>query len=770
MIRLSPASFRIFTPLKELTSLKDVDLKPIPQQSKTNQMNAILIRTQLNGNRILFLLYFMLVAGVLRGQGWQPDAGLNRPWKAKLSASSGIDLQAVADENPENYWQSDNPLPFHYISVTGQNYFLEGHPFQMMIPNTEADAAAFDGNQNTKVNVESGSLKLVLNHPVALKILTLKAENNDTISIVVHYSDGSGRRLLYTPIQKFQLQNYPLGEHGKVAMVELKSKMPFGLFELAALKDLPTEYVQLDFEKVRKIGWIASRHLNAEGVKSIGVFTSIDGERWVHLLDLDPQAIPFLQIPLNRLASGRYVRVVFTLKMVDYKKAVLWEFAVYGKYGPYGRPPAAKVSDNDFEHAFGINTIWGWGYSVYSDRLKQGTGPAQFRSLTSQLRTYHRLDWDIRTPEQLPDYDAMAKGKGTLANSWLNWDKEYEYWQSLGYQIDASIMFKEPNFPDSLWKRPYDEAFAFGKRFGQHFGSGEKPLLARVEIGNEPWNYKKSVYQQLLAGMSLGIHSVSDMKVITCAIQAFAPNHESGNYIADYLTEENSRWIDGLNTHIYSYVYRKDGKRVAVMPEDRRSEVWSMANLVRYRDANLPGKTIDVTEFGFDASGGGEDCTHGECVSEIQQAVFGVRMAMLLWRLGASHFYWYFFANVDYSSFLHNRSGLCSSYRTGFQKKLAFMAFEKMQRLLGPYHFYKVLREDDEVYAYWFKNFKNGKQILMVWRPVKDVVVSPRWISLPISGQVIKIIPLIDGVKSPYDASSGTFKIKLSGSPVFIEF
>ncbi len=724
---------------------------------------------KLHKHLISGLLFFLWGTMAIHAQQWYPSAGLVYPYQAEVTVSSGVNVWAITDGKPQTYWESDNPLPFHYLSLLRENYFLNIGNFQSN-PAREKISGAFDGNQDTKSTIENGFLRLSISHPVTLKIFTLKADISDTLEILVNYVDAPQQKFLYLPDQKFQLHNFRFLKGHRISGLILKSKNPFDLYELASLEDNPTEYVRFDFGHVLKIGWIASRHLNSKSIKIIRIFTSLDGNHWKFLLNLDPDAIPYLQIPLKNEITARYVKVEFTLNLIDYQKASLWEFAVYGKYGPYGKPPDAKVSELDFTHAFGINTIWGWGYSVYSDQLKPGKGPAKFRTLTSQLRTYHRLDWDMKNPQHLPDYQQMAIGKGTPATAWLNWNREYGYWKTLGYKIDATLQFKESNFPDSLWQHPFDEAYRFGKVFGKYFGKKGQMLLDKVEIGNEPWDYKTEVYQQLLAGMSMGIHDVTDLKVLPCAVQAYEPMNDNRNYISNYLNEENTKWIDGLNTHIYSYVFRKDGKRVAVMPEDPRSAVWSMANLLRYRDANLPGKKIYVTEFGFDAAGGGEDCTHPECVSEIQQAVFGVRMAMILWRLGADSFYWYYFANVAYDSFLHNRSGLCGSYRTGFQKKLAFRAFEKVYRLLGPYHFYKIIREDDEAYAYLFKDFKNGKKILMVWRPVEDVSVTPKWIALPVSFKVTKITPLIEGGVVHYKALPGSIKLKLSGTPVFVEF
>jgi len=718
---------------------------------------------------ICILLFFLWGTMEVHAQQWYPSAGLVHPYQAEVTVSSGANIWAVTDGKPQTYWESDNPLPFHYLSLLRENYFLNIGNFQSN-PSREKISGAFDGNQDTKSSIENGFLRLSIFHPVTLKMFSLKADISDVLEIFVNYVDAPQQKFLYLPDQKFQLHNFRFLEGHRISGLVLKSKNSFDLYELAALKDNPTEYVRFDFGETRKIGWIASRHLNSKSIKIIRVFTSLDENHWKFLLNLNPDAIPYLQIPLKNEVTARYVKVEFTLNLTDYQKASLWEFAVYGKYGPYGKPPDAKVSELDFTHAFGINTIWGWGYSVYSDQLKPGTGPDKFRVLTNQLRTYHRLDWDMIDPQHLPDYQRMGEGKGTPVNAWLNWNREYGYWKTFGYHIDATLSFKEDDFPDSLWKNPFEESFVFGQRFGQYFGKSDHPLLDKIEIGNEPWNYAPAVYQKILAGMSRGIHSVSKVKVLPCAVQAYDPASDDNNYISKYLTQENVHWIAGLNAHIYSYVFREDGKRIAVMPEDPRSAVWSMANLSHYRDMNLSGKKIYVTEFGYDAAGGGEYCTHPECVSEIQQAVFGVRMAIILWRLGADSFYWYYFANVPYNSFLHNRSGLCGSYRTGFQKKLAFRTFGKIYQLLGHYHFYKIIREDDEAYAYLFKDLKNGKQILMVWRPVEDMSIMPKWITLPVSFNVMKITPLIEGGVVQYKALHESIKLKLSGTPVFVEF
>ena len=207
---------------------------------------------------------------------------------------------------------------------------------------------------------------------------------------------------------------------------------------------------------------------------------------------------------------------------------------------------------------------------------------------------------------------------------------------------------------------------------------------------------------------------------------------------------------------------------MAVNPEDPRSAVWSMANLLRFRDKNLPGKPIYITEFGFDSNGGGENCTHSECVTEKEQAIYGIRMAMILWRLGARQFYWYYFANVAYSSFLHNRSGLTGSYNTGFREKLSFKAFAFLQQKIGPYHFVRIIREDHDVYAYLLKDYATGSNIIIAWRPTAShhLVQQPEEFSVP--EKVSKINSIFNNKNVSFRETNRVLRINLSGVPVLI--
>ncbi|GMT45888.1 MAG: hypothetical protein IEMM0006_1720 [bacterium] len=713
-----------------------------------------------------FLIITALVFSVsLSAQQWDADAGLVYPYAAKITVSSGQNSQNINDNNPHTFWQSDNPLPVRYISRKDLNYFLNPQHFSLY-PGLPAQNPAFDGNTNTHQEIKTGQLSLRLHPAASLLLLSLKADTKDSLFLSLETENHRIIRFYYPPSDNFQVKNFIIKTKEKISSIRLESNASFQLYELAALHKPPTEYVLFDYGRTRDIGWISSRQLNSQSVTHIEVLAGNDKRRWKPVMTLNPKAIPFLYEPLSHTIRARYLKVVFSLPLRDYQKAALWEFAIYDKNGPWGARPAAEPSQNTFAEAFGLNTFWSWGYSVYSDLLKPGTGPEKFKAVSKNLRSYEPLNWDMIRPQQIPDFTKMAAGGGTPAKKWLNWDREYKTWIRSGFNIDISLAFTQNSFPDSLWKNTYQEAYAFGKAYATHF-SVKNNLVGKIEIGNEPWGYNTSTYRQILTGMSAGIKSVSKVPVIPGAVQAFAPENDNNNYISRFINASDKN-IDGLNTHIYSYVFQENGKRTAVNPEDPRSEVWSMANLIRFRNKNMPGKPIYVTEFGFDSKGAGENCTHSECVSEPEQAIYGVRMAMILWRLGARQFYWYYFANVAYKSFLHNRSGLTGSYNTGFREKLSFKVFALLQQKIGSYHFEKIIREDNNVYAYLLKDYAAGSNIIIAWRPTAShhLEQQPEQFSVP--GKVSEIIPLLGNRTISFRETNHVLHLDISGVPVLI--
>lgn len=69
-------------------------------------------------------------------------------------------------------------------------------------------------------------------------------------------------------------------------------------------------------------------------------------------------------------------------------------------------------------------------------------------------------------------------------------------------------------------------------------------------------------------------------------------------------------------------------------------------NMLAWRDANMPGTPVWVTEWGWDAARPGEGCGGStECVSQLAQAAYGIRGLSLLARKGVAASHWFFYAS-----------------------------------------------------------------------------------------------------------------------------
>ncbi len=721
--------------------------------------------------RILITILFIISFHISFGQ-WNADAGIVSPLnsKAKVEVTSGENVVAITDGDRDSYWESTSPLPEKYILRNDLNLFLNRTKYDLDY-NNRFTTNAFDGITSSKSEITSGSLIIKFKAPEALLLLSIKINTKDTVWIKV---ETLKKQFVfsYAPTENYHLKTFEFKSSDEVISINLTSISSFEVFEIAGLHSLLKEEVIFDLLKESRIGWIGSRHYNGKGVVSISVLVSSNKTHWKEVAKLNPQATAFVPTLLTPEITARYIKVSFTLKPVLYQKAKLHEFEVYDKYGPFGTPPQPALATRTYGQSMGINAIWGWGYSVSSTELKKDIGAQMFQRVAKLARNYHGIDWDILKPTDDPNYQKMVQGNGTTATTWINWDTEYRIWKNAGFSIDACIMFNNNQFPDTLWKNTVMESYNYGASFSKHF-SQSSPLVSIVEIGNEPWEYSKPVYKDILTGMSKGFRTNSkELIILPCATQAYVKNSVLGNYISKYLNRKNTGNLSGLNTHIYSYTYNYDGDRIAVNPEDPRSEVWSINNLHTFSKSNLSDIPVYVTEFGFDSHGGGDDCTHAVCVSEFEQAIYGARMALILYRFGTEQFYWYFFSNVDYTSMLHNRSGLISSYSKGFEKKKSFFSFELLQEQLGNYYFHSIIMENEEAYVYAFSDENGRVKRIIAWRPTSENHEKNVWVDIPGSYVIEEAIPLAstsDEISIPsYVRSVNSLKISLNGIPIIL--
>lgn len=723
---------------------------------------------------LLILLFITQIAGAQ----FNPDAGriASHTEKAVVRVSSGVNANMATDNNHHTYWESAHALPEGYIGRDYLNRFHLKHPNRLI----QLSGPAFDGDLNSmqQFSNRQPNGKYVLNIPFSeaslLQLLSIKAQLTSSLRITLFTRNASVFAGFVQPADNYKLISLKVSETYRFESLLIECDAPFALFELAALTEPPYEFVAFDFGGKKEVQQIWTRHMSGENVRAVRIERSDNGKDWQALTSLNPQAIPFMPLMLSEPVQTRHLRIRFDLSADNYGKALLWEIKIFDRHGPFG-PPIQFVSNRmPLRERIGINGIWGWGFNTYSDNIPEGSGPAMFAPVATHGRNYHELLWDISAPGERAGYEKMTGGKGTQASWWLDWDREYAAWRSAGILPTASIQFKNKTVAEKLWSQPSQQAYQYGFDFAKHFGPASgRNLLDMVEIGNEPWDYSSGFYRQILTHMLRGMKAADqDIRVVPAALQASFrqfEGHDYNNYAGENLSAEILSMADGLNGHFYAHMYNNDGVRISTFPENPLNELHASRNLIRFRDANAKGKAVYVTEFGYDSQGGGENCTHPECVSEAQQAAWGIRAAILLLRNGIERAYWYFFANEFTDSFLHSRSGLTGSLNTGFEKKQSYFAFQQLQSILGNSFLSRIIEENSTYYCYLFENDQQ-KKFALVWRPIGGDPSREQILGIDLDAKAARYFVLNGKPNSNWKELSGGRKIVIpvSGFPTVI--
>lgn len=700
----------------------------------------------------------MIISVHALGQ-WDPDAGLVRPYPAKVIAD-GSHPGAVTDGNAQTKWESAAMLPAGYIPTT-QNVFAAGNP---TIGGRKDAANIIDGNTGTQTTFSGNNCSISFAEAQTLKLLSVKTASKNPVSITLQHHSTTIRQFSIHPEEAYQLKQWRLPDV-QVSKVILTSAGPFQLFEVAGLGDYPKVVLTLDLGRNQPVGWVESKHFAGGTVRSVKLYAGTGNNKRL-LASLNPKAIRpvitrFEEQPL------RFLTFEYQLSLDDYSKAFLWEVKSYNRHGPYGPMPVFKRPAMPLKNVLGINTFWGWGHQKPAGDIPQGLGPGRFQRFIQNVRYYHNLDWDIARPGMKPDFKNMP---GSLNQPWLDWDREYlPIWQQ-GFNIQATLQIPHAFHPNT-WDSVYLDAKKFGAAFAGYFGKHPDYRIEAVEIGNEPWKYGPVFYRQYLEGMASGISEAAPgMKILPCALAANRQQPYLDNYIGEWLQDSDRRFLDGLNVHLYSYTNNAQGRQIAVHPEHPESEMRGLLNMLRFRDKNMPGKEVQVTEWGWDSYPDTAPCDHLVCVSETAQAAYAVRAMLMFYRLGAGKIHWYFFADEDKEAFRFTRSGLLTSPQRGMHPKPSYYALKSAIAQLGNLYLQDIHEGDD----YWKYTFgaANGKaSYMVVWIPEKHQPEKTIEITLwPEQHPVRAFLP--DKENTPVAIqknNNGGFKIRVGTYPVIVE-
>ena len=336
--------------------------------------------------------------------------------------------------------------------------------------------------------------------------------------------------------------------------------------------------------------------------------------------------------------------------------------------------------------------------------------PELYRPVCGLVRDYHPVEWDLGGDSaELPGFPFAKNG--------VDWSRVYGSWRTNGWNTDVCLQFESLKQAD--WANIEADAWSYGKAFAHGFGpSGKRQLVDSVEIGNEPGKWSDADYARMFKAMAAGIRAGDPkLKIATCNLTT----GKSGDYeksvdcVAGY-----PELFDVLNVHSYAQLEGWPTWRRS-FPEDPKLTHYlqDVTALCQWRDAHAPGKTVWLTEFGYDSSTKPPeqrgDFAKWIGVNDTQQAQWLVRSLLVFSTMQVERAYIYFFNDEDQPS-LHASSGLTRH----FQPKPAYHALSHLRRVLGEYRFQNmVTNEAGRLRVQEYRN--DAKEIVWaVWSPTGD--------------------------------------------------
>ena len=659
--------------------------------------------------------------------------------RATITTSSYASSANLVNDGKDNTaWQGQNCYPTNYVSYTAINLAL-GACAAASSPCTSSSGAlaatlgsVSDGDTNTAsgLSLVAGQAWFRFQLPARSTVAAVTIKTSNGGVDVRGITETGASVLLGTLTSSWTFVNFDYSGPELFVAVLLNATSSFSLFEFAVRTDPCSEYAVVDLGAPTALTGLSVRHTTSgAGVLSTLYEASTDGRTWTLLrAPVSPALTGFLDVDVS--ITSRYVRVRHVLAERTSASAAIFEIMIFGAGGRYGPAPTARPNPVSFRDLLGVNGIWAWAGQGWSQLARDGWGPKRYSKVASHARNYANWNWDVNDPDNIPDFEAMSCGKGTQGQWWLSWDWEYSGWAAAGLEIDVSLQFVPSAFPQSVFTNPFASAYNYGFAFASHFGRNGVNLVSTVEVGNEPWSYDASFYATLVLGFAQGVKAADPaMRVLPAAFAS----------LADLLARVNATHaglLDGLNVHAYSWTQTTRG-RTGTYPEHSLSTLHGVNSLLNFRDQVLPGMPVFLTEWGWDAAGGGETCNppperasqapFPECVSEQSQALYAVRGALVLARKGLSRATWYFFGNTDLTAGawdsaggtgVFSRSGLVSTQTAGFKHKQAMFALEHFVQTLGAATFQSALQETAQGYVYVLGSKSGAPTHIVAWLPI----------------------------------------------------
>jgi hypothetical protein len=389
--------------------------------------------------------------------------------------------------------------------------------------------------------------------------------------------------------------------------------------------------------------------------------------------------------------------------------------------------------------------------------------PHLYAPVCSRVRDYHPVAWDLAAnTAELPDLP--------FAKNHVNWENVYTAWSREGFRTDVSLMFD--SIEPARWHDLKNDSAAYAAAFASRFGpSGKTPLVESVEIGNEPGNYTDAQYATLLQAVGPSLrHADPQLRIATCNLTT-GPSTRYAKSVATLLADPSIlSTIDVLNIHTYAQAEPYPTWRRSYPEDPQLAYLRDVMNLAHWRDQHAPGKLIWITEFGYDSTTQKPDpkteFARWEGVTDLQQAQYLVRSALLFAALPVDRAYIYFFNDQDEAK-VHAASGITRN----FQPKPSYYALAHLQSTLGAFRFSRVLEaKAGDVFAYEFSSIDHpADRIVVAWSPTGNGRITTTALTLPAGSRITRAQRMPVNAESPVDlAIPSPASVPLSESPIYL--
>jgi hypothetical protein len=237
---------------------------------------------------------------------------------------------------------------------------------------------------------------------------------------------------------------------------------------------------------------------------------------------------------------------------------------------------------------------------------------------------------------------------------------------------------------------------------------------------------------------------------------------------------------DVINFHHYNNSAGKQhqaGKVVGISPE-ADSLKKRLEKLVRWRDLNLPGKEIWLSEFGWDTYESSSQAATGHSLypEEVDmfylQAIWLVRGYLVGAASGIDRMFMYLANDLGEDGLYRN----CGLVYQDLSPKLSWYYVSTLKHVLSGTRFTEVLNQQrDDIRVYRFQNDRTSREVLAIWCPTSDGTrVKDYTLKLPKGCRDIKLVEMSAGLKegksTALQAEQEVVNIDVSEQPVFIEY